>query len=249
MVGELISKLNSGHCGQLPYTTDTIKMVLGALLYYEELRELGPAIVYRLHRCFPEDVNAFYHMVNRVFGPGGLWETGSPNTSTMLSNHVILSEIWDNDNPPSYEQMKSIADNSYICQGNGPKFAKIYDMWPRYPRDPFDDSFADYTGPLLMLHGNLDPTAPIEKAVVMQNTFTHTSQRFVLFPYGQHRLTLNTTISNSGSDCASEIMFQFLSNPEQVPDISCIHAIEPLDFTGTSDWIRYYLGKDDLWEN
>ncbi|MFC1850528.1 alpha/beta hydrolase [candidate division CSSED10-310 bacterium] len=247
VVADLLDLFEAGHCQELNLNRSQLKVVLAGMLFYEGIRELIPALVYRLRRCNQNDQEVYEHLYEMMYGQGGVWGYGPPASSTLLGYHIALSELWDNDDPPSLAEVQARFEAAYIALGTSVRFGKIYDLWPLYQRDTYDDTFAYYDGPLLMLQGGYDPATPIEKAAIVQSIFHQDNQTFVLFPYAAHNINSGTPVYGGGLDCGYQIFLDFLVNPGQELDLNCMEQLKPIDFDGDPNWAYYLMGTTDVW--
>jgi len=249
LIEELLPMLDEGHCKPKPLSMDgyTFKMILAGMLYYSGVRELVPAAVYRANRCNEDDKAVLLNLYYAIFGDSGVWGASSPYYSYMLGNHITASELWDNDDPPSMEELQAVIDEATICPESSLGMGEIYDKWPRYPRDAYDDVFADFTRPLLMLQGGVDPATPIEKAQVLEPLYDGDFQTFALFPDATHNVIAGTPVDGESMDCGYQLFLDFLRDPYEELDTSCMDQILPIDFNGDPEYTYYLLGTTDTW--
>jgi len=238
--------VDSGQCN-LGIDGATWGQLLGLLLYDYALREVVPALAYRATRCSADDLSAYARLFSVLGGSGtGLMSVDEqgPN-SIVLFNHVWSSEGWPSSGPPPLTQLQAVADACVLCLGSGPRLAARYADWPRYDAFPYDDVFANFGGPMLMMHGALDPATPLDNALVMQTRYAAPNQHFVTFPTGGHGLSGRTPTIDG--DCAYTIYMAFLRDPAASLDTSCIGQVRPLNFDGDPAIVELLLGTPDLW--
>ena len=51
----------------------------------------------------------------------------------------------------------------------------------------------------------------------------------------------------SGEDCALDVYLQFLDDPTDVLDLSCLDEVLPPDFDGLPPYTTWLLGTSDAW--
>jgi pimeloyl-ACP methyl ester carboxylesterase len=243
VAGAVGRRLAEGHCAELGMTASLYRRLLAAMVQVSWGRGLAPAIVYRLGRCHADDVEALRHLLDALVAP----DTGTTGRSALLGYHITLSELWDNDDPPSLEELQAATARTTVSHELGPRYGALYDHWPRYPRDQYDDAFAAYGGPLLMLQGSFDPATPIEEAAVMQSAFNGPLQSFVVFPQAAHDVLGSTPAYGGDRDCGYEILLAFLDDPNRVPDSDCTRHLDAIDFDGEPQDVEYLFGTTDTW--
>jgi hypothetical protein len=243
----LLDVIDEGHCGELEMDRVFVKNFLSGFAFVRYTRELLPALAFRMKRCNQDDIDVILFTYNAMYGRKGFWNAGSQQYSRMLGNHIKCSELWDYNNPPSIEETEAIYNDVYISTGTALRTAFLFDKWPRYTADEYDGVFADYSGPLLMLHGDQDPPAPIEFAEVMASLYNQPNQTFVLFPNAAHGVLNNTPVQGEGYNCGFKIFIDFLTDPHQTLDTSCTQRLAPLDFKGDVSWRIDLMGTNDIW--
>ena len=119
-------------------------------------------------------------------------------------------------------------------------FARTFADWPRYPREALFLTAAEYDGPMLLLHGELDPTIPPERLASTRAHFDGELQVFVLIPDAGHVVV-------SDSDCAQSLYRAFLEDPHQRLDTRCVGTDAPADLFAVPAGKDSAFGTDDLW--
>lgn len=243
LLDDLMNQLAQGHCSQSGINIKKAKNGLALLMYNPSLRNLIPAFVYRLNRCAPDDIVAIRdHFIPNVINTG---ET--KGFSEALQHHVILSEMWKYDAPPTAEEMQEVFDKALVNLGIGIEFAEGYDTWPRYERDQYDNLPMQYAGPLLMMQGGLDPATPFSNVSDFPDRYNGLHQTFVYFPLSTHNVLTSTPLEGGGETCGMSILLQFLDSPEQAIDRSCVAEVNPIPFTVEDDLSTRLFGTSDLW--
>ncbi len=212
------------------------RLVLGVSLM---LNEIPPAVlavfVHRMDRCAWHDQMAVLHLFRNVFNGVGEPQSHSP----VLQRHVSMSELWS-PMAPTADELNAALDGYVASTEVSAAFAATATSWPVYPRPEDVGEFPAYGSPMLMMHGSLDPTMPLERLDALREWYTAPEQHFVVIPDGGH------VVLNEG-DCARSIYRQFLSDPTTVPDTSCVSDVAPLDFAVSSETARLLFGTADLW--
>ena len=197
--------MTDGHCPGLGIDARTTRLVLGNMLMAG--RDIWPyvaAMIHRMDNCRIRDLQAIGALFENLFESGDTGEEPESH-SPVLQRHVSMSELWPAD-APDHAALEAALDRTIMTTGVSASFATTYPEWPRYRTPPAHGEFADYSGPLLMLHGGLDPTVGLPRLDAMREHFDGAGQQFVAFPEEGH------VVLNQGS-CAVGIYAQFLSAP------------------------------------
>ncbi len=264
---QVVASFDEGHCADLGTDSGTIRYLLGALLMYDKVRDIVPALIHRMDRCAYEDmeviVNLWYSYFGAMAPPLGGTPRGLPlpprrppqpgqagndgdGYSHPLFFHVATSDMWDHDGGPTQEEAVATWETYTMATGLTGWVAEMVPRWPSAPDDEYTDGFSDYTGPLLMLQGGLDPATPVEFAQTVGDHYTGDLQTWALFPHGAHGLIHGTTLPD-GSQCGEQLYLQFLDDPTRALDTDCIEDTLPVQFDGYAEYNQYFLGTADAW--
>jgi len=245
---DLLARVSAGHCAELEVEEPNLllRVAFGALISSSLARAAIPALVHRVDRCTPEDVEAVRHLLGLIFGSGdepseaGLF-------SVVLAHHVTFSELWP-DPPASLEELQSVADAAIAHKNIGPTFRMRYDDWPRYAPDAYHGRWPETDVPMLLLNGTLDPQTPIETARRAEAAYDGPHQRFVTMPDVAHATLTNSPIGG-GATCGAVLLGQFLTDREAELDLGCLDELAVLDFRleGTG-YANALFGTTDLWD-
>jgi pimeloyl-ACP methyl ester carboxylesterase len=238
----LYDRLAAGHCAALGLDGPSLKNALAWMTAYEGLRELAPAVVYRLERCDDGDLRALHNLLHNLFEPGGALAFDDPLFSSVLSQHILLSENVTDTMPPDAE-LQRIVDESLVCIGAGPTVRAAASRWPRYP---FPDRFRRWpetTTPVLSLSGGIDPFCPAARL----DPPPHLQDGWVVFPTAAHGLVESTLVRRGQPTCGMQLLRGFLHDPHAPIDRACVAEVAPLDFHGAA--ARDLMGAGDAWEN
>jgi pimeloyl-ACP methyl ester carboxylesterase len=242
----ILDAFEAGHCPEVAAAgldrASLQRLFAYWLLWSWEERALVPAILYRLDRCSAGDVAALSFLADvleQPFEP----TLSDRHHSSVLANHISLSELWD-DGAVTLEAMQGIVADSVFSLALGPRFAPLYDVWPRYEPDALSGLLAPTDLPMLLLQGQYDPATPTIYADQVSAVYTGDHQPYVLVPGGPHNWASPT---QSGTECALAMFFYFVQSPTE-PLYDCIGDVLPLDFEG-SPALAAYLNTFDMWED
>lgn len=234
----------------------------GALALFSDnyaFRDLLPALVYRIHRCSAEDVNAlsgfraaFFSSVNGSQGHNDAITNGS---SEVLQNVIITSEMITL--PP--ESMATATEKDaelYYSAKMGLNFVGMYSNGFKdksgepaapYPHDSFFGHYSSKLTPMLLFNGTLDPSTPIIPARKVAQHYTGPYQHFVEIPRAGHEAI---KLVNGKPNCAMAILQNFINNPKGNLDTSCISTqIPQFNFSHQGDPLAFALFcTGDIWE-
>lgn len=239
----LVPSFDQGHCAALGLTSHSARELLGALVINAPTRSYLPAIVRRLARCEERDRAAITHLYDLLFAGPGL--PGSISMETFF--HVALSEMWPPEGFPDPATVDEAVAKTTVATEVTSRLAKRQASWPTYARDALVGKLPSYSGPLLMLQGELDPATPIEHAARLRDVFTGPGQTWVQFATGSHAV-MDQTPALDGTDCGRAIVLQFLADPTKPIDTSCTTRLAPVDFTGDAATNRALFGVTDAWD-
>jgi pimeloyl-ACP methyl ester carboxylesterase len=232
----LLARQREGHCYPLSLTPDVTRLVLGVGLMLDEIPAgVLAALVYRLNRCEWHDQMAVLHLFRNVLN-----DVSEPSSHTpVLQRHVSMSELWSPDAPDA-DRLNAALDDYLMSTEVSAAFALTRSSWPVYPHLEEGLRFPDYRGPMLMMHGSLDPTMPVERLSAFRAWYVGPEKYFVVMPDHGHVVV-------NESDCALDIYRQYLRNPMMIPDTSCVSQAAPLDFDVPPTLVRRMFGTEDLW--
>ncbi len=234
----LLERMEGGHCQGFGLTPDLTRLVMGVLLMGgDPLRRFLPAIVHRLHRCAFRDQTAMIAMFLNLFESGGFGSEPASH-SQVLQRHVSMSEMWP-DSAPSPEALEQATERYVMTTNVSNSFATTYDRWPRAPSRVRRD-YPSYRGPMLLLHGGLDPTMPVDRLAAMRKQYSRANQTWVVFPDGPH-------VVINDYDCALDVYREFLENPLTTPDTACVSHAPPVTFRPEDRTSQRVFGTADTW--
>ena len=211
------------------------------MAWHWEDRALIAATLHRLDRCTPADVAALQH-AHPIMLDDLHFSTEPPAWSATLGAHIRFSEL--HEVPiPSDAELQQVHQTSTFTLGSMVGTAAAHAAWPKYEPDEHDGAFADTSTPMLMLHGEFDPNAPLDQAVTMLDEFTDNEQYFYLIPHGMHSWG---SPYPDGDSCMQTLFLDFLADPSVAP-ADCTEDVLPFDFD-QPQLAQDFFGTDDLWD-
>jgi len=243
------------HCSAMNYYQYYIPYVMTTLLYYHPYHNAVPAIAYRAARCSPQDIWALNNLLNMVYGEDSTYQDLGEGYSSTLYNNIVYSEMWEHPNWPDEESLLDYFDEvesqAVFNAGSGEYMYEIWEVWPRYTDELWDDEWAVTATPMLMLQGMLDPATGYEHALTVTEHFSGPAQTFVAFPTAGHNVSSGTPVSSDPEElhCGRRIMVDFMMDPGVTPDLSCVTEVLPNDFEGDEELADMMFGAAHLWEN
>lgn len=223
---------------------DSLRSAFAQLLYTRDRRPLIFALIHRLERCGRGDEPVFRNFGALLQTPPSASSLSS--FSTVLANHVSLSELWDEPGP-SLATLQSEESARLISVGLGAKLGALHDRWPRTPHDAHWNTWATTSTPALMINGTLDPATPLIIQDSARAAFSGPHQSFVPFPGIGHGVLGNVpaTAANTLS-CDVSLLISFLADPQAPVNTGCTSALPPVTFD-RSNSVAGYFGTTNLW--
>ena len=238
MVRAAAESLETGPCRKTGLTPHLYRLVQGNLLMAgDPIRRLIPVVAYRVERCLPRDRRAVIALFRNLFESGAVGEDSTKH-NPIAQRHLALSALWL-DTDSSADALQRAVDTSLVTTAVSAAFARTRPGWPLAP-GPTARDFPEYRGPLLLLHGELDPTMPPERLERLRTQYTAPAQLFAIVAGAGH-VTINE------NPCVRSIYTAFLRQPAVSPDTACLERLAhpaPAPDTATA---RKVLGTDDVW--
>jgi len=253
-------KFKNGHCKELSeneLAPEFLQELAFGALDYWYLRIALPAFYYRIDRCNEKDVKAIRYALDNFLplltGQSALAEDSSvPRPySPALQYHIGLSEIMS-ENLISVEDMEEIDKTLLASQHFSLRCLRLLEKWPTYETDDYYHNWVSQDVPILMFNGTLDQRTHIDRVMLVRDTLTGPNQYFVEIPNAVHGvcLTGGSPIKNIfAPDCGMQIMLNYIEDPLEEPDTSCLDDLMPVDFHGNPLLALLLFGTWDLWEN
>jgi pimeloyl-ACP methyl ester carboxylesterase len=242
----LYDRLEAGHCAELELSRDVLRAMVAWAIAYAETRPFAPALVYRIDRCSSADVEAVGRFYESLFGPSGALGGSDARFSTVLSQHIINSEIAIR-TVTSDAELDRIAGECVVCLGVGSSAIARARSWPRYP---FDDRYLEWPAterPVLAMVGELDPFAPARRLEDAGIAAVYSEPGYVRFngaPHGSIGYARDRV--GTGRTCGEALVLAFALDPAASLDTSCGAALPDPYFTTL--YTRTFFGTADLWE-
>lgn len=238
MVRAAADSLVGGPCRKTGLTPELYRLVQGNLLMAgDPIRRLIPVLAYRVERCLPRDRKAVLALFRNLFESGAVGEDPSRH-NPIAQRHLALSALW-HDSDPTPAMLQQAVDTALLTTAVSAAFARTRAGWPLAPGVTSRELPA-YTGPLLMLHGELDPTMPPERLSALPAHFTGPAQLFAIVR-GSGHVTINE------NPCVRSIYAAFLGAPTVTPDTTCLAGLARPSLAADSATARRVFGTSDIW--
>lgn len=232
------------------YNATFWKLYMGYLSPIPDGRIVIPAILFRLDRCDIYDTTVLNYVGSVVQANNNLSPITMSLSSKVLERHIIYSELWGVNNIPTYDELLLRFENNLYFGIGSHDYMLGFNQWPTYTRDNYFNSSFSTTSPVLILSGKLDPLTPSYFADTVQKYIQSPNIYKYEIPYATH-WTINTSPvhENNVSDiyCGFQLLINFLNNPNQQPDQSCLFNLLEIDWRGNVDSNLQYLGVEDLY--
>ena len=238
---QILVDVAQGQCAAAGLDVDTLRGYFASrVAWHWEDRALIPAILHRLERCNATDIAALQTAAPQIANAQS-FSTEPPAWDATLGGHIRFSELHELPIPTD-EQYQAVYNSAIFTLGSMIGTASTYDAWPRYEPDEYDGTFAETDTPILMLHGELDPNAPLEQALSMVDAFDGPNQNFYMIPAGVHAFP---SPYPGGDSCMRQLFLDFMVDPTAELD-DCTDDV--LDFDFDQDQLApTFFGTDSLW--
>jgi pimeloyl-ACP methyl ester carboxylesterase len=236
----------AGACPDAKLTRESLSVYADQLLESDDARVVAMALLHRVDRCTPEDVNAIQAFQNVAASLSG---GESPRSSQVLYWNVVFADRWQVP-PPSVDEVTAWCAPLALCDDDSIGLARIRLDWPAFPEDPLNTQWPIVTSsPVLMLNGELDPQTPVDLATAFAQKLQSAHQTFVTFPFSAHDTVVQAWAPSADQvPCGYRIVLDFLAHPDK-PDTSCVSDSPPVSFDSTVEQAQAWFGTDDLWVN
>lgn len=252
-LSEALRRHEAGECAHVDIEPQGFQQLLVYMMYSWTTSGAVPALIYRYHRCAPEDGEALAHVWELLFGEEGalVADTTDLSYSILLQLHVINSEMWAH---PEYDladvpaALASFWEGCLFCRRNIQTYVDTYDLWPRYDDSAHGDSYPVTDVPTLMLHGRLDPTASAPEAEEVGARLSGANQTLVLFPQAAHNVSNGTPYQPLRPHCGMKLWLDFMADPTAELDTSCVEEVTPINFEGSPQLAQALFGTSSFFE-
>jgi len=230
--------LEAGPCRKTGLTPALFRLVEGNLLMAgDPIRRLIPVLAYRVQRCLPRDRRAVVALFKNLFESGAVGEDPKKH-NPIAQRHLALSALW-HDTDPSADELQRAVDTTLLTTAVSAAFARTRSGWP-LASGPTSQALPAYDGPLLMLHGEFDPTMPPERLAALRTHFTAGPQHLFIVTGAGH-VTINE------NPCVRSIYAAFLRAPAATPDTTCLASLKAPVVAPDTATSRRAFGTDDIW--
>lgn len=163
--------------------------------------------------------------LNYVVRLGTLFESSVTSLSLGMHYTVQCQEEFISDTERDYATLIETFPHldgylSYPVEGMV-TVEHLCDLWQTQARDADENEAVASDIPTLLLSGNFDPITPPDYANLANETLTQSYN--YLLPHVGHGVLRS-------DPCAVDIALEFVENPYDEPDVSCIDATLPIEF-------------------
>ncbi|KAL0478811.1 tripeptidyl aminopeptidase [Acrasis kona] len=251
----VVAKIANGTCGAITdkynMTASELRSILNTFLKDASLREVIPAVLYRLNRCDPDlDVLSIQKMLDYTRARNQAQEF-IPDDSPMLLHHISLSELWSIP-APSVPYLEDQYNITAFSSGSAISIAQVRSItnWTTYtPSQAVFNKPLKTSKNVLLLNGGLD--ARLAYAQQVKSNIGDNS-RLLVFDNSTGSILLSTVTNdpNEGLTCGAQIMMDFLLNNQDLANVktACMSNLRPLGFSGNKDLNLELFGTEDAFE-
>eukprot|EP01080_Neovahlkampfia_damariscottae_P011291 gene11291-4102_t len=205
-----------------------------------------PPLISRINRCNEFDKKVLSHFFKTIAQKKDLKVDYRANAG-LIGFNIGIPELLFNETLPSLEDILKKEETLRFSPRVSILYRIMKDHWFATKQDEFSQKFANTRQPFLLIHGGLDPQTPYSQAPLYFNKVKKTeTQYFVSFPYYVHGV-----IMHIHQNCAQNIMINFMKNPTQKPDESCIKNLPTIDWEGKRELSRqistHLFSVEDVW--
>jgi pimeloyl-ACP methyl ester carboxylesterase len=223
--------------------------VLTMALRSWQLLRLIPAALFRAERCAPEDIEFLDNYAALIPNGGRENILDAPNSEALYLN-VMFSEYLTELSPRADVEQHSesvVFSRAWLS----PDYHAALADWPLYERDEYMGRWADSDIPVLTLYGALDTNTAPSEGVLTAEHFSAPGQHGFLLPTGGHGVYYRShdLLGDSDASCGKHLTVQFLQDPDDTIDASCLDDAEPLDFSASEELLLEIAGHTDVWDN
>lgn len=206
--------LSVGDDEEVVITPDVLSSILFTNLYADTSLGQFPSVLEGLANGSAQGLSFFYATANMATSDVGFLM----HYAVVCAEDPVLSE--DDATPLDYEPFGIVLEHSREEAMSYMPICQLMDV-PQLADDTDVNVTSDI--PTLVLSGALDPATPNfrseEVAAGLSNSF------YFLFPYGTH------VQARPSTNCATQIMSQFINDPMTEPDSSCIDTLPAIEFS------------------
>ncbi|CAF3760650.1 unnamed protein product [Rotaria socialis] len=248
---------NSSCLSLLHTTTEDIAKKM-SYIFYPNMMQLFPALIYRINRCNLDDQNVLGHFLNVTQPPN---EDGAVGYSILVELNNNFAELWSPFNPeetnPSCDYLKGASMNTFASTHVMPDVYCPIQQYQilGYPTDQYYRKYPTKMTklPILLLHGDMDQAlpVPIARHFSKQYSLINSNFTYIEMPRTGHTATNAAPMTGEEGNCGWNLAATFVISPTFEPDRSCLNKISQIDFSGTTikskQAAMQYFGTDNLW--
>lgn len=216
-------------------------------------RQLYPALLYRINRCSPKDIEVLSNLFQEDDEPET--EDEILSFSQNLNTNIVVNELIGG---KSLAQVKAETKTYFAATDETVEHYQSLEKtkWPQYPTDQYTHKWAETDVPLLIINGDLDPATPLAYAQQVKGHFKGRHQYLITLPgtpHGALFLSLMKDVPLDDADtCGSRLLFSFMDDVTKQPDTSCISNMIPPDFSGSSEEAKTaakrFFNSESVWD-
>lgn len=223
--------------------------MLSASLRRWNLLRLVPAMLYRAERCSTRDVAVIRAFADELSGSDNEVLEEAPRSEAIFAL-VFFSEIVTNLTPA--EEILEAASGAVFSEAVGSlDYQTVLADWPFYPPDEFVGQWVETDARVLVLHGALDTQAPLSSGEAIAENLAGPNTQSFFFPTGTHVVYYGSHELRDDADtnCGQHLSLQFLREPNEPVDASCIADKDPIEFTAPEEVLQRVIGHDNPWDD
>ncbi|UJR34715.1 hypothetical protein I4U23_027492 [Adineta vaga] len=227
-------------------------------IFYPQMMQLLPALIFRINRCNKEDQKVLKHFLNVTHSSN---EDGAKGSSTLVEINNDLAELWALLDPketnPSCEYLKGISMNTFASNLVPNTFCPIQQTGQLgYPTDQYYRKYPTKKTklPVLLLHGDMDQflPVPISRHFVKEYSLINSNLTYIELPRTGHTPIDASPMIDAEGNCGWNLAISFILSETFEPNRSCLNKISEIDFAGTTMRTKQialqYFGTDNIWD-
>lgn len=240
-----LDRLDDGSCAVDPRLDRASVHALFAFFFYVwDYRPLVAPVVHRLARCEPRDVRALDAFADALFAEPGEPTASERYFSPLLSNHIALSEMWQD---TTMADVDAFRDQALVTHGSLAETVPLQDLWPRYPAEDLFGVHAASPARTFIVHGQYD-FLPVEEVVMPTvEHFAGDRSQYVEIPNAPHS-TFQSPIGPQSPTCGAILIMQLFRAPTEPVDTSCTALVQDISFEVPAGLAAGVFGTADAWD-
>jgi pimeloyl-ACP methyl ester carboxylesterase len=228
-VDDLINALQNQDFFRLGYLAPNGDAVLDSLTYSFFDQSLRPSFFQRILDTYIQSPCFLFNIEYAEKSVSQWYSMLVPKSTSFMTTHIIRSELLETplEKVPRYSLRMNEFQNS---------------NWKTVPKSNLRYSWANFSKPLLMLHGEYDPQTRLENVQQFARMYNATGQTLIIMPGLTHNSIL-TSFTRNGSLCGVTLVSSFLQCPTCTLNTTCVQEMIGLIFDGdryTSAYFDFY---------